>query len=95
MRFFSPERYACLGNAVNPPYLAVGTITNVTPVAFAEFAKNNPPNSTIEFASPGGDLIAALKLGQMIRAGGYNTSLCACSSRVNRAASSAVSTARV
>jgi hypothetical protein len=75
MRFFSPEWYACLGNAVSNPYLAVGTITNATPAAFAEFAKNNPPNSTIEFTSPGGDLKAALKLGQMIRAGGYNTSL--------------------
>jgi hypothetical protein len=75
MRFFSPERYACLGNAVNNPYLAVGTITNETPAVFAEFAKNNPPNSTIEFTSPGGDLLAALKLGSMIRAGGYDTSL--------------------
>jgi hypothetical protein len=75
MRFFTPESYACLGNAVNNPYLAVGTITDTTPAAFAEFAKNNPPDSTIEFISPGGDLIAALKLGAMIRAGGYNTSL--------------------
>jgi hypothetical protein len=75
MRFFSPERYACLGNAANNPYLAVGTITNATPVSFAEFAKNNPPDATIEFTSPGGNLIAALKLGAMIRAGGYYTSL--------------------
>ena len=75
MRFFSPERYACLGNAVNNPYLAVGTIADATPAAFAEFAKDNPPDATIEFTSPGGNLIAALKLGALIRARGYDTSL--------------------
>jgi hypothetical protein len=57
MRFFSPEKYACLGNAVNNPYLAIGTITEATPSAFAEFAKKNPPYATIEFASPGGSLL--------------------------------------
>jgi hypothetical protein len=75
MRFFVPEKYACLGNAVNNPYLAVGTITDKTPAAFAEFAKNNPPDAPIEFASPGGNLLASLKVGEMLRAGGYDTSL--------------------
>jgi hypothetical protein len=75
MRFFMPERNACLGNAVNNPYLAVGTITNTTPAAFAEFAAKNPPYAPIEFTSPGGNLLAALRLGEQIRSGGYDTSL--------------------
>jgi hypothetical protein len=75
MRFFRPEQYVCTGNALNLPYLAVGVITEATPGAFAEFVKSNPPSSPIELISPGGNLLAALKLGEMIRNGGYDTSL--------------------
>jgi hypothetical protein len=75
MRFFTPEGNVCLGNAVNNPYMAVGMITADTPLAFAEFAKKNPPNAPIEFISPGGNLLGALKLGELIRNGGYDTSL--------------------
>jgi hypothetical protein len=75
MRFFRPENYICLGNALNNPHLAVGTITEATPAAFAEFAKRNPSGAPVEFHSPGGNLLAALKLGEMLRTGGYDTSL--------------------
>jgi hypothetical protein len=75
MRFFVPERYACLGNALNNPYLAVGTITEDTPLAFAQFARKNSHGASIELTSPGGSLLAALKLGEKIRVLGYDTSL--------------------
>ena len=74
MRFFFSGT-GCSGNAVSDPYLAVGKITSDTPAAFAVFAKNNPPSVPIQFVSPGGNLFGALKLGEMIRAGGYDTSL--------------------
>jgi hypothetical protein len=75
MRFLTPDKQECYGNAVNFPYLAVGEITKDTPAAFAEFAKRHPPDAPIEFVSPGGVLMAGLKLGELIRAGGYDTSL--------------------
>jgi hypothetical protein len=75
MRFFIPEGDICHGNAVNNPYLAVGVITPETPKAFMEFASKNPPYAPIEFTSPGGNLLGALKLGELIRNGGYDTSL--------------------
>src|SRR5262245_8132615 len=53
MRFFKSERSACLGTWAQWPYLAVGTITEATPAAFAEFAKKNPPSAAIAFTSPG------------------------------------------
>ena len=42
---------------------------------FADFAKKNQPDTPIEFTSPGGNLLAALKLGELIRNAGYDTSL--------------------
>jgi hypothetical protein len=69
MRFLDPEYYACLGNAVNNPYLAIGVITPDTPAAFAEFAKQHPAHAPIEFTSPGGNLLAGLQLGEQIRSG--------------------------
>jgi len=75
MRFFSSEANVCFGNAVNNSYLAVGVITSDTPKAFAEFAKKTRPDAPIEFTSPGGNLLAGLKLGELIRNGGYDTSL--------------------
>lgn len=75
MRFFRPEAAACFGNAANWPYLAVGEITKDTPKAFTKFAGKNPPDAPIQFVSPGGDIVSALKLGERIREGGYDTSL--------------------
>ena len=75
MRFFTPEANVCFGNAVNFPYLAVGIITADTPDAFVEFAKKHSPDAPIELTSPGGNVLAALKLGELIRNGGYDTSL--------------------
>jgi hypothetical protein len=60
---------------VSWPYLAVGIITDATPTEFAQFAKKKEPGTPIEFTSPGGNLLAALKLGEMIRNLGYDTSL--------------------
>jgi hypothetical protein len=65
MRFLNPDKQGCYGNAV----------TKDTPAAFAQFAKRHPPDAPIEFVSPGGVLMAGLKLGELIRAGGYDTSL--------------------
>lgn len=76
MRFFYPKRNACLGNAVSNPDLAVGTITEDTPAAFEAYAKANAMGGRyLEFHSPGGNLMAAIKLGELIRANGYVTSL--------------------
>ena len=76
MRFFYPEKNTCLGNAVSNPDLAVGTITEDTPAAFEAYAKANAMGGRyLEFHSPGGNLMAAMKLGELIRAKGYTTSL--------------------
>jgi hypothetical protein len=75
MRFYKSQTDVCRGTALEWPYLAVGTITEATPAAFAEFAKKNAPNVPIAFTSPGGSVLAALKLGEMIRNDGYDTSL--------------------
>ena len=74
MRFYYSD-HSCTGNAVSWPYIAVGIITEDTPLAFAEFAKKNGPDTPIEFTSPGGNLLAALKLGEMVRQAGFDTSL--------------------
>ena len=76
MRFFYPEKNTCFGNAVSHPDLAVGTITEGTPAAFEAYAKANAEGGRyLEFHSPGGNLMAAMKLGELIRTRGYTTSL--------------------
>ena len=74
MHFFSSDD-GCTGRAVSMPYMAVGKITKDTPATFAEFAKKNGPSVAIQFVSRGGNLFAALKLAEMIRVRGYDTSL--------------------
>jgi hypothetical protein len=75
MRFFMADHHGCFGHAVNEPYMAVGVITPNTPAAFSEFIKNNRPDAPLEFTSPGGNLLSALKLGAMIRQANFDTSL--------------------
>src|SRR5262245_13257363 len=53
---------------------AIGTITTGTPAAFEEFAQAiKRKNMWIVFSSPGGNVVASLDLGEMIRQRGYNT----------------------
>jgi hypothetical protein len=56
---------------------ATGTITPDTPARFAEFLKSDDAKLTknLQLHSPGGDVAAGLKLGEMIRKAGYNTSI--------------------
>jgi hypothetical protein len=56
---------------------ALGTITADTPGEFEKFLKTEEAGMTrdIDFHSLGGDLSAGMKLGEMIRKAGYNTSI--------------------
>jgi hypothetical protein len=56
---------------------ATGTITVDTPKDFEKFLKTTDAGLTkqIDFHSPGGNLMAGLKLGELIRRAGYNTSI--------------------
>ena len=55
----------------------IGTITADTPGRLEEFLKTSDAKMTrnIQLHSPGGDLTAGLKLGEIIRKAGYNTSI--------------------
>ncbi len=53
---------------------AIGTITLETPAAFERFARTvKDKNLWIEFTSPGGKVVPALILGDMIRQKGFNS----------------------
>lgn len=53
---------------------AIGTITITTPTDFERFAKTvKSKNIWVEFTSPGGQVIPALLLGEMIRQHGFNS----------------------
>jgi hypothetical protein len=52
---------------------AVGTITADTPAEFRRFAKTVQKGLWIEFHSPGGKILPAFELGDLIREGGFNT----------------------
>jgi len=56
---------------------ATGTITADTPQAFQKFVKTYDAQMTriIELHSAGGDVMAGMKLGEMIRSAGYSTSI--------------------
>jgi hypothetical protein len=56
---------------------AIGTITADTPGEFEKFLQTDDAKMTsmLELHSPGGDLAAGLKLGEMIRKARYNTSI--------------------
>jgi hypothetical protein len=53
--------------------LAEGVIGPETDKEFANFLKGQDISSTLEFNSPGGDLQAAIRLGQLIRDAGWDT----------------------
>lgn len=62
------------GSMCNEYILAQGIITPKTPERFAIFMRKiKPYKPTIYFHSPGGDLVAALKMGHMIRQAGLDT----------------------
>jgi hypothetical protein len=52
---------------------AEGTIERNTPAKFRKFLESSPGGSRIHFNSPGGNLQAALELGEIIRQRGYLT----------------------
>lgn len=54
---------------------AIGIITKNTPREFLEFVKELNYSPTIYFASNGGNLIAGLELGEIIRDKGYSTNI--------------------
>lgn len=56
---------------------ATGTITEDTPTEFERFLKTDDARlaKKIYFHSPGGNLLAGLKLGELIRKAGYNTGI--------------------
>jgi hypothetical protein len=58
-----------------PLLLAYGEITKQTDEQFAEISANMPPQTIVVFQSLGGDVIGSLRLGQAIRARGFNTYL--------------------
>ena len=56
-------------------FVADGEITSETPKQFEKFVadKNYSDPGTIYLNSPGGDLMAGIKLGELIRAKGFRT----------------------
>lgn len=54
--------------------IAEGTIQPDTPQVFARFIAQKKRNGAVRFNSPGGNLLAGLKLGEMIRSAGLFTS---------------------
>jgi len=65
------------GNIKGTDWIAAeGTITADTPNRFKDFlAKKIARNTSVQFNSPGGNLVAALKLGEMIRGARLDTSV--------------------
>lgn len=53
--------------------IAEGTIQPDTPQVFARFIAQKMPNGVVRFNSPSGNLLAKLKLGEMIRSAGLST----------------------
>jgi len=60
-------------NYSSPVILAYGDITRQSDEQFSEFANSFPPQTIIIFQSLGGDVHGSLRLGQAIRARGFNT----------------------
>jgi hypothetical protein len=65
------------GNIKGSDWIAAeGIIVSDTPNNFREFlGKGLVRNSTVQFTSPGGNLVAAIKLGEMIRGAHLDTSI--------------------
>ncbi len=60
---------------------AIGAVTASTPTDFETFLARTPyPPQSIRFTSPGGNLLAGLKLGEMIRQHKFNTEAVFCAS---------------
>src|SRR5690606_20228716 len=60
---------------------AIGDVTASTPTDFANFLARTPhPPQAIRFTSPGGNLLAGLKLGEIIRQHKFNTEAVFCAS---------------
>lgn len=76
-KLFSPmtfsTRQECSGNGCAYYVLAEGVITPDTPGQFVEFMKSVEALPTVYFNSPGGNLLAGLKLGRIIREFGLDT----------------------
>jgi len=58
-----------------PLLLAYGEITKQTDEQFGEISTTLPPQTIVVFQSLGGDVVGSLRLGQAIRARGFNTYL--------------------
>jgi hypothetical protein len=76
-RLSSPMTFSthqeCAGNACAYYILAEGLITPETPTKFSEFMDNLKALPVVYFNSPGGNLIAGLELGRLIRDYGLDT----------------------
>jgi hypothetical protein len=64
------------GNCNGCEWIAAdGEITSETPKQFEKFVAENEPHPTIYLNSPGGELLAGIKLGELIRAKGFSTAV--------------------
>lgn len=74
-----PMRFEVAGNGGNCSFCvwtaAEGTIVDGTPDAFQRFLENGRITGPITFNSPGGDLLAGIELGRMIREAGLDTAV--------------------
>lgn len=75
----APMRFEVAGNGGNCLFCvwtaAEGTIVDGTPDAFQRFLQKGRSPSPITFNSPGGDLMAGIELGRMIRDAGLDTAV--------------------
>lgn len=55
--------------------LGVGQIDKQTPDQFKAIAKDLPPGSWLALSSPGGSVVSAMRLGQVVREMGFNTTI--------------------
>lgn len=55
--------------------LGVGQIDKQTPEQFKAIAKDLPPGSWLALSSPGGSVVGAMRLGQLVREMGFNTTI--------------------
>jgi hypothetical protein len=64
------------GNCYGCEWIAAdGEITSETPKQFEKFIAENEPHPTIYLNSPGGELLAGIKLGELIRAKNFSTAV--------------------
>jgi hypothetical protein len=76
MSFSLQERcYPELNPACQTMVLAEGPIDKETLAQFKEFTLKLPPGTWIALTSPGGNLLAGMHLGAVIRERGFNTTI--------------------